>query len=311
VLLLVGTTVVSQTPPAPYQPPDDIAFRKATIISEGSRMAAEVFTLKGNEDKALPTIILCHGWGGVAERLRPEALAFARAGYFVVSFDYRGWGASEGRVLPTMPLARGKPGEPFTAEVKEVREVVDPLDMATDLQNAVHWVHGEKQCDAKRIGLWGTSYSGGHVVYVAARDPRIKATVSQVPGMDSRFVLMGPARKQTMDEATKRARGELGYPAPGAVTVGSLRGAPIAERLMNYAPVEDADKAPHCAMLFIIAEKEELFDNRDHGIKAHEKAKGPKKLITIPNIKHYGIYGEARGQAQKDAIAWFDEHLKR
>jgi len=64
-------------------------------------------------------------------------------------------------------------------------------------------------------------------------------------------------------------------------------------------------------MLFIIAGKEELFDNRDHGIKAHERAKGPKKLITIPDIKHYGIYNEARGQAQKEAIGWFDEHLKR
>jgi hypothetical protein len=79
---------------------------------------------------------------------------------------------------------------------------------------------------------------------------------------------------------------------------------------MNYAPVEDADKAPNCAMLFIIAEKEELFDNRDHGIKAHERAKGAKKLVTIPGITHYGIYGEARQQSQKLAIEWFDTHLK-
>ena len=64
-------------------------------------------------------------------------------------------------------------------------------------------------------------------------------------------------------------------------------------------------------MLFIIAEKEELFDNRDHGIKAHERAKGPKKLVTIPNITHYGVYGEARAQAQKLAVDWFDVHLKR
>ena len=35
-----------------------------------------------------------------------------------------------------------------------------------------------------------------------------------------------------------------------------------------------------------------------------------KKLIVIPGIKHYGIYNEARGRAQKEAIAWFDEHLK-
>ena len=112
--------------------------------------------------------------------------------------------------------------------MKEVREIVDPLDQTTDLQNVIHWVHGEKQCDTKRIGLWGTSYAGGHVVYAAARDPRIKALVSQVPGMDSRFVLVGPGRKQTMEEATKRTRGEIGYPEPGIKAVGNLVGAPFA-----------------------------------------------------------------------------------
>jgi alpha-beta hydrolase superfamily lysophospholipase len=309
-MLLSTSCVWAQPATTAYKPPADIVFRKATITSEGSRLAAEVFTLKENEAKALPTIILSHGWGGVAASLRQNAIDFARAGYFVIVFDYRGWGASEGKIVPTRPLVRGKVGEPITVEVKEIREVVDPLDMTTDLQNAIHWVHGEKQCDPQRIGLWGTSYSGGHVVYVAARDPRVKATVSQVPALDSRFVLFGPGRKQTLEEAMKRSRGEIGYPQPGAVTIGKLRGAPIRERLMNYAPVEEADKAPNCAMLFIIAEKEELFDNKDHAIKAWERARGPKKLVTIPNLTHYGIYKEGREQAQRLAIEWFDAHLK-
>jgi uncharacterized protein len=309
-LLFCCSPAWGQQESPPYQAPKDIAFRKATVISEGTRVAAELFALQGNDTKALPTIIMCHGWGGVAEQLRPDALAFARSGYFVVTFDYRGWGASEGRVVLTRPAVRGKPGEPFTAEVKEIREVVDPLDQTTDLLNVIHWVNGEKQCDTERIGLWGTSYSGGHVVYAAARDPRVKATVSQVPGMDSRFVMAGPGRRQTFEEATRRARGEIGYPEAGVTAVGNLKGAPVRERLMNYAPVEEADKAPHCAMLFLIAEKEELFDNRDHAVKAYERAKGPKKLVTIPGISHYGIYREGRAQAQKLAIQWYDTHLK-
>ena len=53
-----------------------------------------------------------------------------------------------------------------------------------------------------RIGLWGSSYSGGHVVYVAARDPRVKAIVSQVAAIDSRWVVAGPAaREHTFGEA--------------------------------------------------------------------------------------------------------------
>ena len=46
--------------------------------------------------------------------------------------------------------------------------------------------------------------------------------------MDSRFVLIGPGRKQTFDEATRRTRGELGYPQPGAVAVGNSAAPPFA-----------------------------------------------------------------------------------
>jgi uncharacterized protein len=295
----------------PYQPPKDIRFQKRSIVSEGTRMAAELFSPQSPEGKKLPTIIMCHGWGGEAKDLRSDAVAFARAGYLVVTFDYRGWGASDARLVLIGPSPSERHGQPFTAEVKEIREVVDPLDQTTDLQNVIHWVQGEPLCDVDHIGLWGSSYSGGHVVYAAARDPRVKALVSQVPALDSRWIVAtGVARQQTFAEATAHARGERGYPKPGERVIMGLRGAPIRERMMNYAPVEDVDKATGCAMLFIIAEKEEYFDNKDHAINAHTLAKGPKKLVTIPGISHYGIYGPARPQAQKLAIAWYDEYLK-
>jgi dienelactone hydrolase len=298
--------------PASYKPPRDIAFRTATVMSEGSRITAELFAPKAKENQPLPTIIMCHGWGGTADLLRPDAVVFARAGYFVVTFDYRGWGASEGRVILTKPIQRGKRGEPFTAEVKEIREVVDPLDQATDLLNVLHWVQGEKQCDTKRIGLWGSSFSGGLVIYAAARDARVKATVSQVPSLDGRWMVRAEAiRKQSLKQATQRARGEIGYPAPGARVIGNLRGAPLPEKFMRYAPVEDVARAPGCAMLFILAEKEELLDNKENGILAHQRAKGPKKLVILPGIKHYDIYRGSREKAQQLAIAWFDVHLKK
>ena len=82
------------------------------------------------------------------------------------------------------------------------------------------------------------------------------------------------------------------------------------EKFIGYAPIEDIGRCGKCAKLFIIAEKEELFDNKDHAILAHERATGVKKLVSIPDIKHYGIYNEARGRAQQEAVAWFDEHLK-
>jgi hypothetical protein len=305
------TAAVAQQRAASFTPPEEIDYRKAGIISEGTRMSAELFSLKSAAGKALPTILMAHGWGGTAAGLRTVALDFARAGYFVVTFDYRGWGGSDSRVILTGPAPAEKSGNRFVAEVQEVREVVDPMDMTTDWLNAIHWLQGERACDKERIGLWGSSYSGGHVVWAAARDPRVKAIVSQVPSLDSRFVVATEAdRKLTYEEATKRARGELGYPAPRARVIGNLQGGPVREKLLLYAPVEDVEKAGQAAMLFITAEKEELFNNDDHAGRAYARAKGPKKLIVIPGITHYGIYTTARVEATRMGIEWFDQHLK-
>jgi dienelactone hydrolase len=292
-----------------FRAPEGVTFRAADIMSEGTRMSAEVFAPEGSEDRRLPTIIMSHGWGGTAAGLRHSAIAFAKAGYLVITFDYRGWGKSDSRLILAGARPQEKDGK-LVAEVKEVREVVDPIDQTADIMNAIHWAVGDKQCDPERIGIWGSSYSGGHVVYVAARDPRVKAFVSQVGAMDSRWTIATPsARARTFSQGTARARGQIGYPPPGT-RFNNMNGQPVWEKLMQYAPIEDIGRCKDCAKLFIIAGNEELFDNKDHAILAHERATGVKKLVTIPGIKHYGIYNEARDRAEKEAIAWFDEHLK-
>ena len=309
-LPLAAIGAPAEGPKPAFRAPEGVTFRAADILSEGTRMSAEVFAPEGPEGETLPTIIMSHGWGGTAEALRPDAVAFARAGYLAITIDYRGWGKSDSRLILAGARPETKDGK-LVAEVKEVREVVDPIDQAADIMNAIHWAAGDKQCDPGRIGLWGSSYSGGHVVYVAARDPRVKAFVSQVGAMDSRWTIATPrARALTFGQGTARARGELGYPPPGSRFM-NMDGQPVWEKLMQYAPIEDVGRREDCAMLFIIAGDEELYDNKDHAILAHERARGPKKLVTIPGIKHYGIYREARDRAQKEAIAWFDEHLKR
>lgn len=293
--------------PASFDAPADIACRTANIISEGTRMAAEVFHLKDASGK-LPVIIMSHGWGGTAEALRPDAIVFARAGFLVVTFDYRGWGGSDARLIASRKPER-KEGK-LVADVAEVRGVVDPIDQTTDIMNAIHWVQGEKLCDQDRIGLWGSSFSGGHVVYVAARDPRVKAFVSQIGAMDARWSIENPQLRQyVFAQGTARTRGEIGYPEPFA-NFNNMRGLPVWEKLMQYAPIEDIGRCDRTAKLFIIAEHEELFDNREHGIAAFERAGGVKKLVVVQGIKHYGIYKEKRADAQELAIDWFTKHLK-
>jgi len=289
--------------------PDGVTFRAADIKSEGTRISAEIFAPKMPSTEKLPTIVMSHGWGGTAANLRADAIVFAKAGYLVVVIDYRGWGNSDSRLIQTDKKPEKKDGK-LIAEVIEIREVVDPIDQTADIMNAIHWVAGEKQCDPARIGLWGSSFAGGHVVYVAARDPRVKAFVSQVGSLDARWTIANQAvQNHTFGQGAARTHGTIGYPAAGA-KFNNMNGQPVWEKLMQYAPIEDIGRCKNCAKLFIIAENEELFDNKEHAILAHERATGVKKLITIPGIKHYGIYAEARDRAQQEAIAWFDEHLK-
>ena len=139
----------------PFTSPPELEYRTADIWSEGTRMSADVFSLKSLNGKKLPTILMAHGWGGTRAALRPDAVGFAKAGYLVVTFDYRGWGDSDSRITK------------FKGQAQDVREVVDPLDFGADWLNAIHWVNGEPQCDMDRLGLWGSSFSGGLVVSFA------------------------------------------------------------------------------------------------------------------------------------------------
>jgi hypothetical protein len=106
---------------------------------------------------------MAHGFSAVKEmRLDRFAEAFAEAGLASLVFDYRGLGASDG-----MP-----------------RQDLDPHEQIEDYRNAISYARSLPEVDRDRIGIWGTSYSGGHVLMVAAFDKRVKAVVSQVPLID-------------------------------------------------------------------------------------------------------------------------------
>jgi dienelactone hydrolase len=298
----------------PFSIPATVEVRNVDIYSEGTRMAGQVYIDKKNKGQKLPTLILAQGWGGTMLSLEREGVAFAEAGYLVLAFDYRGWGRSDSRLILT---AKREPEEKkdfrFTAEVQEAREVVDPIDMVTDWENAIHWVVGEPECDVNRIGLWGTSLSGGLVASAAVNDPRVKAIHSQVPAFDGRWTLAtAKERETTLTEATKRARGEMGLPKPRANTVGGLIGAPVRFQFAGWTPVEEIARVPKVAVQIILAEKDEVVDNKSNGQRAYDLTKGPKNLVIIPNIMHYGIYRDptARFRARDLAIEWFDKYVK-
>jgi uncharacterized protein len=90
----------AQDTKADFKAPDDVTFRTDHILSEGTRMAAEVFAPKIAKCDRFPTIVMSLGWGGTAAALRPDAIAFALADYLVIAFDYRGWGNCNSRLIP-------------------------------------------------------------------------------------------------------------------------------------------------------------------------------------------------------------------
>lgn len=295
---------------ADYKAPEDVAFRTVSILSEGVRLHGEMFAPKTRPAEKLPTIIMAHGWGGTASGFRTDAVQLARAGFQVLTFDYRGWGESDSRVILTKPQGPLPPGRKFTAEVEAVRGYVDPSEQTQDWFNVLNWAAADPSVDASRIGIRGSSFSGGIVVYVAARDERVKALVSQVGSVPSSPPpgAANPVAAGARAASARMARGEVPYPEPGAQVVGALIGAPIGDKFLRWTPGDDAPNV-RAASLFIIAEKEELFDNRPNAILASSRVKGPTKLASLPG-GHYAIYTDQREKAVDLAIAWYREHMK-
>ena len=180
--------------------------------------------------------------------------------------------------------------------------------MAADWQSAIHWLHGEPQVDVGRIGLWGSSMGGSLVVYAAAHDPRVKAVHSQVTGgLKGSLWTAAPG---TFVDATRRARGEIGYPAAGVQTIPGLRGAPIWARFAHYNPLDDITSAKRVAYQFVLSENEQYLNNDEHAIAAYRRYQGPKNLVVLPGISHYDVYGKARTEVHALARSWFDRYLK-
>jgi uncharacterized protein len=134
----------------------DVAFR-----SGGDDCAAWLYRPEAGD--GVPCVVLAHGWSGVREqRLDAYAERFAAAGLAALVFDYRHFGASGG----------------------EPRHLLDVGRQHEDWRAAIAFARGLDGVDPDRVALWGTSFSGGHVVAVAAGDPRVAAVVAQVPFAD-------------------------------------------------------------------------------------------------------------------------------
>ena len=266
-----------------------------------------------------PAISMAHGYAGVREHgLEPFARAFAEAGFVVLLHDHRNFGASDG----------------------VVRQDVDPWRQIADWRRAISYLEERPEVDASRIGVWGTSYAGGHVIVLGATDRRIRAVVSQVPTIsgyeqglrrippegipalenalseDERAQARGePPRRQAVVSAdptvpaSYRAQDAIDFylqPMPPGiwennVTIRSTRGARM------YEPGVWVSRVSPTPLLMVVALNDTITVT-DLALKAYEQALQPKRLVTIPG-GHFDPYLGQFPAASSAAVAWFEEHL--
>lgn len=308
-LFLVGLAAFGQLP-------DNVQQRTVDLWSDGTRISGDVFSPEDRQasDK-LPAIVMSHGWGGTRNHLNLAYAPFIAAeGFVVLTIDYRGWGDSDSRlVLQSEQPEPNDQGE-VTVTVKAVREVVDPFDQTEDIRNAITFIQGEPGVDPERIGLWGSSYSGGHAIWVAAHDPRVKVTVSQAASMDSLDLIeSGQYFDDDLEAAHQlaiaQARGDAAPYAESPPARG-LYGTPDFARIAHYSPRSVAHRV-QAAALIIDAENEEMFDISVNGRAVHAilRNRVPTEYHVVEGITHYDIYGEKRAEALALAIEWYKKHL--
>jgi hypothetical protein len=293
-------------------------LRHVTIWSDGTRMAGDLYVPLGlKEGEKRPAVVFCAGTGGTKKGNGAQyGKRFVKEGFVVLAFDYRGWGESDCKLMMTEPMSAPDADGIVTVRAKPVRWQMDLADQTLDIRNAISFLSGESCVDPERIGIFGTSYGGGLVTWVAGNDPRVKCVVAQVPGMGGG---RGPAAvKYAYDLSTKQARGET---EPVPFETGKLGGKLAVYAQMRSNPAKgigysaiEASARITAPTLILVAEKEELMNNAENGRRAYDalqKNHVPSEYHVMPGIGHYGVYKESFVEATQWASDWFHKHLDR
>ena len=294
------------------------------FASGGVRIAA--VHLQGEGDAFLdeqgrrPCVVLAHGFAGTVDSgLLPFAERFAAAGLDALAFDYRHFGASDG----------------------EPRQLVSIPAQLEDYAAAIAFARGLPGVDPERIVVWGTSFSGGHVVEVAVADGRVAAAISQVPSMDGRATLLalaryaGPAQLAKVTAAAlrdalgaRRGAAPVMLPVvgpPGTLAAMSTADAEPGYRAITgptwrnevaarfgltaglYRPGLKADRLP-CPILVQIADRDAIAPPAA-AQEAAWRATGRAEVRTYP-VGHFDVYlGKPFERSVADQLHFLARHL--
>jgi fermentation-respiration switch protein FrsA (DUF1100 family) len=277
------------------------------FLSEGVTLRAWLYVPDGAGP--FPAIAAGHGFTGVKEGFLHHDYpgVFAAAGFMVLAFDYPNSGASEGHL-------RGE---------------LDPIAQQRAYRDAVTFLIDRPDVDADRIGVWGTSYGGGHVLTVGAIDRRIKCVVSQVPTISgsrnhmrrntpdalrekrrafdedrlNRFHGGAPAMVKALadDNMFTRMPPECSVNLDTHVTLRTM------EMYAEYEPATIIERISPTPLLMIIASDDDMTFTDDE-LEAFHRAREPKSLVIVPG-DHRVVYFEQFERTSTAARDWFATHL--
>ena len=287
-----------------------------TFYSEGHKLSGDLYlpdSLQKGEQRA--GIVLCHGYTGVKDLYLPDnARVLNEAGYVVLTFDYKGWGASEG-----------------------TRSRLAPLSRVADVQSAMTFLGLQECVDENRLGIYGTSYGGATVVWTAAVDNRVKCVVSCVGiGHGARWMrsvrrpdewvdLLARSKK---DRESRVLTGKSDYVAREELLLPDRQSAELAaaarrnnpnavgsipleyiDETMQFHPEWVVDKIAPRPLLLITTDDDRLVPS-DESEALYAKAGEPKRLAVLKGWGHYEVYaGRAFEEVMGETLAWYQKYL--
>ncbi len=198
----------------------------------------------------IPCLVMGHGGSGTKRLgLAQYAEKFVELGIAVFAFDYRSFGRSGG----------------------EPRQLLDIENQREDYQAAISFVRSHPKINPDKIALWGTSFSGGHVLAVAAKDVRIAAVISQAPLID----IQHRGRSQEEDRSWKIMKLKFHYIGAAAVDMlGSWFG-----RSPYFVPVYPTE--PGGLAAFIDPKAKEAFEAMGGEASGWKNALAPRFFFKM------------------------------
>jgi pimeloyl-ACP methyl ester carboxylesterase len=290
--------------------------RDHNFVSGGQLCAARLHTPE-SQDGARPCIVMAHGLDGAGNaRLGAFAERFADAGIAALVFDYRHFGHSEG----------------------EPRRLVDRDRQLEDWRAAINFARMLQGIDPRRVAVWGTALSAGHVATIAADDPEIAAAISQAPGVSGLAALRAAGPRAALRIALANMRDQVrrmfGRPPsfiplvgpPGSLAAMTAPGAEpgyralfeageeatneaTARGLLRLVAYRPATRAPEiqCPWLVCVCDGDRITPPRP-AVKA--AARAPRGEIRHYDADHFDIYvGPTFEMAVSDQIDFLRRHL--